>query len=134
MTCQIEIDPDLGDSADFTQTSTPTARKEHKCGECGRAILPGEKYEYVAGKWYGDFQIHKTCADCLSVRTTLFCSYYFGSIWDELYTAIDESGGGDHIAGNLADLTPAARAKVCEIIEAYWAEKADPDSADTIGV
>jgi hypothetical protein len=44
------------------------ARKQHKCDECSGLIVPGDKYEYVSGKWeytVGDF---KTCERCLDIR------------------------------------------------------------------
>ena len=122
MTCQIEVDQDFGDMPDFFTRSMPTAHNEHKCGECGRVINPGEKYEYVSGKWDGDWEVYKTCADCLSIRDTLFCNYGIGRIYEDLMEEIYNTNGGNHIAENLAGLTPAARAKVCEMLEKYWAK------------
>ena len=121
MTCQIELDVD-GDIPDFCRQSLIVARKEYKCCECGRTISPGQKYEYTSGRWAGEFRIYKTCLDCLSIRDALFCNYYFGGIFEELQNEIDMTGGGEHIARNLSGLTPAARAKVCEMLEKHWAE------------
>lgn len=40
------------------------AKKEHKCGECGRTIKPGEKYWYATGLCEGDWFDAKVCAQC----------------------------------------------------------------------
>jgi hypothetical protein len=45
-----------------------TARKIHRCYECARAILPGERYENVAAKWDGRVDDIKTCQRCLDLR------------------------------------------------------------------
>lgn len=46
----------------------PTARKRHRCYECGGAITIGEKYEYVASLCDGDFGTFKTCERCIDIR------------------------------------------------------------------
>jgi len=62
---------DIGDDYDaapieFQSLTTPTARKEHRCTDCARAILPGEQYEYYAFKRYCDgLCIEKRCAECI---------------------------------------------------------------------
>lgn len=50
----------------------PTARKEHKCCECGETIKIGEKYSYFGGLWVDDyhtyggkhFKMYATCFKC----------------------------------------------------------------------
>ena len=54
--CSCDYDP-----ADVYRSSTPRARKPHRCGECGGPIEPGEKYEYVFGVWDGWIGVFKTC-------------------------------------------------------------------------
>ncbi|WP_052700080.1 hypothetical protein [Methylocucumis oryzae] len=44
------------------------AIKEHKCCECQDVIKIGERYQYVAGVWEGQFSTFKTCASCVDVR------------------------------------------------------------------
>lgn len=56
------------DQPEWYREHVGTARKTHRCGECGSDIKPGEQYEYVAGKWEGDVSYHKTCERCLSFR------------------------------------------------------------------
>ena len=48
--------------------ATPIARKNHRCTECGRAILKGDRYEYTWGIWGGDAQEFKTCQRCIALR------------------------------------------------------------------
>lgn len=53
---------------DFNSTHTPTARKAHNCGECGRQIEPGERYERTAAVWEGTFFTDVACAHCAAAR------------------------------------------------------------------
>jgi hypothetical protein len=53
----------------FSREENPTARKEHKCCECGRIIKIGEKYLHFVGLWEEDypgniFLAFKTCLEC----------------------------------------------------------------------
>lgn len=106
-----------GPMADFTHHTTPVAKKTHHCCECGREIAVGEQYERNVGVWEGTF---KVCLDCVSVRDELFCDgYSYGMVWEDL---------GEHlraIRGELSsdcmmNFTPAARDKVCELIQEMW--------------
>ena len=62
--CSCDYDP-----PSFYSQFLRTARKAHKCEECSGSILPGEKYEYVAGMWDGYFNDFKTCERCVDLRT-----------------------------------------------------------------
>ena len=64
MDCYCDYDP-----PSFYESSTPKARKQHRCEECGGPIVPGEKYEYVTGLWDGEFSYFKTCERCVDLRT-----------------------------------------------------------------
>ena len=54
--------------SDFYDGKVRTARKPHKCGECGGVIQPGEVYNLHAGVWEGDFWSIKNCSDCEQLR------------------------------------------------------------------
>ncbi len=75
--------------AEFYSKSEPCARKAHKCCECGKAIQPGEKYEYVRGKWDGHMDFFKTCSRCTALRDHLaahakcFC-WAHGNLLDDI--------------------------------------------------
>jgi hypothetical protein len=45
-----------------------TARKPHRCCECGTTVAKGEKYESVSGMWDGQFDRIKTCIPCMEIR------------------------------------------------------------------
>lgn len=49
---------------EFSNTVTRRAKKEHKCNECRRAILIGERYTYHSWKFDGDFATAKVCGHC----------------------------------------------------------------------
>lgn len=54
----------MTDPWDYCQESEHTARKEHRCDECYRKILPGERYRRVWGIQVGEPTTIKTCAEC----------------------------------------------------------------------
>lgn len=45
-----------------------TARKDHKCCECGETISRGDRYEYSSGVWDGVPSSYKTCLQCMDLR------------------------------------------------------------------
>lgn len=55
--------------------TTPVANKVHRCGECGRDIQPGERYERDEGLmgYDGDARGYcaKTCENCVAARSWL---------------------------------------------------------------
>jgi hypothetical protein len=115
--CTINVDHDGGPS--FHNENIQTARKKHRCYECLKDILPGEKYEYVSGVWDGDFMVYKTCLDCKSIRDTFFDSWFYTQVWENFQ---DEFGYHDSVVPEscIAELTPGARDRVCEYIENSW--------------
>lgn len=46
------------------EVSTRTARKQHTCSECGRAIRAGVRYEYTFIVFDGQASYFKTCERC----------------------------------------------------------------------
>jgi hypothetical protein len=59
------------DPPELYEAEMRTARKAHRCEECWREIKPGEKYEYVRGRWEGEFGNAKTCCHCVAARVWL---------------------------------------------------------------
>ncbi len=110
------------DGPEFCSELYPTAAKEHECGECGKTIEVGEKYEKTTGCWEGTFNTHKTCLDCVSMRDSFFCDgWCYTRIWEFLSDHIMEVQG--QVSSEcLVPLTPRAREKVCELIEEQWRE------------
>ena len=66
--CSDDFDP-----PEFFALNFRRARKEHRCCECGEVIPIGTQYEYISGKWCGDFETFKTCPTCARIRVD-FCS------------------------------------------------------------
>ena len=89
--CDYDYDP-----PEFFRKRISTARKEHRCGECGRIINVGAKYEYVAGKWDGHLNTFKTCEQCHDLRQWLvnslpcFC-WGYGGAFEEAAEYVDEA-------------------------------------------
>lgn len=97
----------------------PVAKKNWKCCECGRQIPKGEKYYCLTGKWHGEFFVERMCMDCRSVTEHLFCGFTFGQVWEDLRDHLYDTGG-EISWEKVARLTPAAREKVCAMIEDVW--------------
>lgn len=76
-------------SGSFYSEGTVTARKQHKCGDCGRTIEPGTQYVKTAGAVYGDFWTWKSCRHCHVLR--------------QIVRAIDEDTYYDEDGFNLRD-------------------------------
>jgi hypothetical protein len=105
---------------DLYYTKIRKARKEHRCGECGRPILKNEKYEKVDAASDGIFYHHKTCEDCFSVARSFFCNgLIHGRLWSDLEYHVRDIGG--QVSSDcLVPLTKTAREKVCDLIEELW--------------
>jgi len=123
----VYIQTGVGEIATFHHITNPIARVEHTCDECGGTINPGDHYERSVGKWGDDFNTFTTCPVCLEVRNAFFCGgYYYGMIWEDLCLHLRELDGT--VPDCIADMTPAARDKVCEQIEDIWAYTEEDDS------
>ena len=83
--CDCEYDYDCLPS--FYNIKIRTARKEHKCCECGAMIQPREQYHYIAGKWDGCIDTFKTCLPCMRVRKD-FCAP-LSMLREEIYERLD---------------------------------------------
>lgn len=130
----IDVDIDLDCTVEILSDKTVMAKKEHKCCECKRAIEPGEKYRNECLKFEGKLERWKTCLDCLSVRREIFCSFYFGCLWDDLETELFENDG-TLSEECVSSLTCKARERVCEIIDRVWEKISIEEAkcADLIG-
>ena len=79
----------------MTQYVVKSARKPHQCCECNIPIAAGESYEYISGKWDGNFSAHHTCLRCIELRqwatisTPCFC-YELGNLHDGVREMVRE--------------------------------------------
>lgn len=105
--CAISYDGD--DYGEFQVHEMRTARKNYICCECGRAISPGDKYEYVAGKWDSGFATHRTCALCVEIREAFSCGngYCYTRVWE----GIEESGIFERFDTRCLNCLSTAKAK-----------------------
>ena len=111
----IHVDIDRG--PEFVSEKIIKARKTHICGECHREIKPGESYEYVFGVWEGDKNVHKTCLDCVSVRSLFFCDcWFYEQIWDDLSEHVAYVGT-DVLSCDATQLTKPARDRFLDLVE-----------------
>ena len=78
------------DSAKVYRSEIRKARKVHECCECGEDIERGQKYEYVAGCWDGNWSDYRTCLPCVAIRTH-YCK--FGWLFGELDSTLRECVG-----------------------------------------
>jgi hypothetical protein len=63
MECYCDFEP-----ASVYQAEIHTARKRHRCSECGGHIEPGNRYERAFGVWEEGPDVFKTCPRCLRLR------------------------------------------------------------------
>ncbi len=78
-----------GDPVEFSSARIVKARKTWRCAECQRPINPGDRYEYVFGKFEGDLFTERTCAPCHEIRKAFVCGdWVFGQLWDAIEEAI----------------------------------------------
>lgn len=61
--------------ADFFSERRVTARKTHRCEECGREIKPGDSYVKSAGCYDNEFYAFKECSRCSRVRAKILLRY-----------------------------------------------------------
>lgn len=56
------------------ESTSPTARKAHRCDQCGRTITPGEQYHRFeqASDYSGGIETQKTCAQCRRLERDLW--------------------------------------------------------------
>lgn len=97
---------------DFQTETTPTARKQHMCGECYGVIEPGQKYQLVTGCWEGSMDSCKTCPPCVEARKWAIAQPEWMDDGDHLYYfgRLDE---------DLVDLAPAIKTEDGRRFHAY---------------
>ena len=98
------VDPD--EVVTLLSRNRRTARKPHKCGECGCTIQPGETYEADSTVFDRKFTVYKTCLPCLRIRQSLFrCGWYYGGLWEDIHEAFC----GEDDDGNMECVCPSRR-------------------------
>lgn len=98
ISCDCSIDVDS--FPDICNESIKTARKQHVCCECSRAIKPKEKYHIVTGLWEHEWSTFKTCLGCSRIRNH-FCKY--GFIFGNLAEQIEECIGFNYLSDEMEE-------------------------------
>ena len=89
-----------------------TARKAHKCHECGRTIKTAELYRSESYIYEGEFQNHKTCPQCLICRQWLEkeCKgWVYGGVGEDVAEHYHEADYPKAIKRDLARLVVGLR-------------------------
>jgi hypothetical protein len=93
-----------------------TARKAHRCCECGKTIQRGESHRQVRGKWCGDWWDARTCSHCLAVeaaylRTGPHACVLHGGLYEIISDSVDRSMPGWFAVCRAVVLAKRARAE-----------------------
>lgn len=84
--CGVCITHDFDGPADVWESRIRTARKPHKCCECGGAIEAKKRYEYYTVLYDGSWSHHATCLICAEIAEAFCCDgRFFGNLWNEFY-------------------------------------------------
>lgn len=100
---------DGGERADFYSVAKPIARRDHRCGECGRTIMKGEQYERHTMAFEGTASTHLVCAHC-AVLTDWLVRECGGALIGQVIADIEEHAT-DYLRRDLAALGGCARNK-----------------------
>jgi len=96
------------------------AGKDYKCFECGSAIEKGSGYALHVVFGGGTAQNYKVCPVCQDLIEHFFPNgWWFGAVLDNLRDYLDESWAYDLPSDCISQLTPAARARVCDFLQRY---------------
>ena len=104
--CMMSYDEDYDPTLYRSQTRATRRRRE--CGECGRSIAVGERYQNSFGVWARGSATHTTCEHCWVAVEWLAenCrSYSHGNIWS------DFDGHITYMPFSLSRLSVGARRK-----------------------
>lgn len=86
--CGVCIGYEGGDFSALWDEVIRTARKPHKCGDCGRTIQPGERYELISSLYDGSWSKYKTCHECAEIADAFMCNgRVVGQLWDLMWDA-----------------------------------------------
>lgn len=73
-----------------------TARKPHRCGECGRDIAKGERYHSGGGLMEGSWCTFKTCEHCRAAAdwlVTVCGGWVYDAVREDLHEHFREGYG-----------------------------------------
>lgn len=92
--CYCDYDP-----PEFLSVKIRKSRRTYKCKECCGEIRPGDRYEYVFGKWAGAVDAFCVCEHCHDLRQWVknnvpcFC-WSYGNMEEDAKEAVYEAFNG----------------------------------------
>lgn len=110
---------DSDGSALVLRERRPRARTTHRCGECFRTILPGERYLAESFVSDGHFGSHKTCAHCEVAREWLWCECG-GIVYGGISEDVSEHAASGLYGFGVARLAAGMRHKWTRRNGALW--------------
>lgn len=118
------------EAATVYNSETRTARKDHVCYECRKAIPRRTKYVHISMLFDGTWDDFKLCLLCEEIGDHFSCGRgrLLGELWSDLqqYFFRDMSAGGTCMDG----LSPAAKGRLFEArMEWYFDQDEIDDSA-----
>jgi hypothetical protein len=124
MECSCEVDTydDDCEPVQMYSERMVRSRKDHKCGECRTvSIHRGDVYKYATYLFDGKWEEHKICQMCIDTAKHFFSggSYPFGTLWDELGDYLNDNWRKDLPSDCISQLPPAARDRVCDILQEF---------------
>jgi hypothetical protein len=89
--CGVCIGGSIDEVCEFIHIQDRKARKPHKCCECGKEIVKGEKYEHARGKCEGEMWSSETCLVCREIAEAFYCDgrMFGGELWEEMEYAYE---------------------------------------------
>ena len=111
---------DFDDDGGYSSSRELTARKEHECYECQRAIKKGENFTYHSIFSDGTIANFKVCTTCASIIGAFFpYGWAFGQVLEDLSEYLFDAWQEDLPSDCISKLTPAARDIVCDILGGF---------------
>ena len=115
MNCDVCITADFDGQVECAATSTPKARKQARCCECGLLIAPGNAYHRYSGRWEGKWFVTKTCLICAEIRTAFYCNGWLsGVLWEDMREAVFDNPNFSTASECFTKLSAAAKQRVLD--------------------
>ena len=84
--CNVCIDQDGGENAEFWAVKVLVGRHAYRCYECGDEIHASVPHQKITMKYDGTWTSVRTCLACVEIHRALSCNGYrcTGSLWEDL--------------------------------------------------
>lgn len=110
------VDRDIDYPLETIRNKIVRSKRIVKCVECERNIPSGVQFLLEIGQLDGDYTCNITCLSCKELRDRFCCTWYYGSVLDDIQSELGENGG-ELALGCLDGLGSDARDFICETLE-----------------